>query len=89
MILILKATGRDGLFRDFTCQLDRLELALDVLSRLVAQGETLHEAYIIDRDARLTLPVDVFDGQPFEQPMLRLEKEWQLILNTPIRTSGR
>ncbi|MVM37141.1 hypothetical protein GO730_04895 [Spirosoma sp. HMF3257] len=81
MTLFLKAITQDGQLRDFAFDFHELEKTFDFLSSIVSKGETLLEAYIIDEEGGHTpLPVAAFDGQPFSETILELQREWLLAL---------
>ena len=83
MVLFLKAIDTKDQYREFNCQFDQLEMAFEFLSRLVAEGETLIDAYIVDKEKRQSLSLEAFDGMSFLPVMNELEKEWQSALNRP------
>lgn len=85
MILSFTAIDKNAQLRDFFCQQDELESALDILSSIASQGDTLLTASIIDEESRLELPVEVFDGQQFSNSFKQLEKQWQAVLSKPIQ----
>lgn len=86
MILSFTAIDKNAQLRDFSCQFTELENALDVLSSIASQGDTLLAAYVTDEESRLELPVEVFDGQQFSASFKQLEEQWQAILNEPIQS---
>jgi len=83
MVLFLTARDQNVQIRKFSCQLDKLEVAFEFLSDIVAKGSTLLQAYIVDEGIRTELPLTTFDGEPFLEAMQELEKEWQTLLNEP------
>ena len=83
MVLFLAALDKEAQLREFSCQLDKLEVAFDFLSTIVARGDTLLSAYILDNNERTDLPIDVFDGAPFLEAMQDMEKDWQALLSAP------
>lgn len=83
MVLFLTARDQNFQIRKFSCQLDKLEIAFEFLSDIVAKGSTLLQAYIIDEGKRTELPLPIFDGGPFMVAMQELENEWQTLLNEP------
>lgn len=83
MVLFLTARDQNFQFRKFSCQLDKLEVAFEFLTDIVAKGSTLLEAYIIDEGKRTELPLPIFDGSPFLTAMQELEHEWQALLSEP------
>ncbi len=86
MVLFLAALDKEAQLREFSCQLDKLEVAFDFLSTIVARGDTLLSAYILDNEGRTDLPIDVFDGDPFLEAMQEMEKDWQSILSEPLQS---
>lgn len=82
MLLYLSALSTLGEERTFRIQIDEIEMAFDLLSCVVAKGDTLIEAHLLEQGKQTPLPVEVFDGQPFSGPLQNLELQWQLILNS-------
>lgn len=80
MLIALRALNTRGEFQDFSCQPESLELALDVVSSLAAQGNRLLEVVLIEQGSTTPLPLDAFDGQSFSALIQALEQEWQLAL---------
>ncbi len=87
MTLFLTAIDQQGQNRQFSCHLDKLENGLDFLSSLVAKGETLVKASIIDDGQTIDLPIAAFDGVPYSAFIGELETEWEVILKKPLLTS--
>lgn len=87
MTLSFTAIDRHNQFRDFSCQLASLEVALDVLSKITMQGSKILTAYIVDEGKRIQLSSEAFDGVSFSEPIYQLEKQWQEILGEPIRSA--
>jgi hypothetical protein len=68
--------------RDFFCQLDQLKNAFELLSNVVAGGDSLLHAHILeDNGQRMPLPLEAFDGAPFIAPIQQLEQQWLVSLN--------
>lgn len=84
MILSFTAFDKQAEFRKFSCQITELEGALDLLSTITAQGDTIIEAHVIDEGTRTELPPEAFDGHPFFESLQELEVEWQTVLNEPV-----
>lgn len=80
MILFMRAIDRQAQHRDFTCQFDQLEMVFEFLSSIVAEGDTLLDAYVVDKNEKKQLPIQAFDGAPFLMAMTGLEQEWKAIL---------
>ncbi|UFH54181.1 hypothetical protein [Spirosoma sp. KNUC1025] len=87
MILSFSALDDSSCPQDFSCELPELEDALDVLTMVAYQGNTILYAYILDEGKRTELPCDVFDGKPLSASLKRLEKQWQAVLKKPVRSS--
>ncbi len=87
MILFLTTVDQQGQNRRFSCHIDKLEEGLDFLSNLVAVGETLVKASVMDDSRAIDLPVAAFDGMPYSPFIGELEAEWKAILNKPLLTS--
>lgn len=83
MFLRLVAVDQLGQVRDFTCQMNKLEVVFDVLNQIVAQGHALMKASIVDENKATSLPLEVFQGVSFLKAMQELEQEWQSILTAP------
>lgn len=88
MILFLTARDQHRQIRKFSCQLDKLEVAFEFLTDIVAKGSTLLDAYIIDEGKRTELPLRVFDGGQFLTAMQELERDWQTLLNEPVLSTS-
>ncbi|RZK37676.1 MAG: hypothetical protein EOO61_08690 [Hymenobacter sp.] len=85
MTLFLTALDQQANQREFDCQLNSLEDSFDFLSRIVARGDTLVSAYILEDSNRTVLPVAAFDGLPLSIGIQALQQEWQSILREPQR----
>jgi len=85
MFLSLTAFDREGEFRQFSCWLNSLEVILDALSEISANGGQLVTAEIHEEGSRLPLPVEAFDGQDFSNPIQALEAQWQQVLSEPVQ----
>ncbi|GAB3797340.1 hypothetical protein GCM10028819_16340 [Spirosoma humi] len=83
MVLFLTARDQNAQIRKFSCQLNKLEVAFEFLSDIVAKGSTLLQAYVMDEGDRTELPLAIFNGEPFIETMQELEKEWQTLLSEP------
>ncbi|MFD1143460.1 hypothetical protein ACFQ4C_20205 [Larkinella insperata] len=58
-----------------------LEAIFNLLNFLVAQGDTLLSAFVIDtKGVRTDLPLDVFDGKSIDEHMKNLQKEFRLLV---------
>ena len=80
MITVITTRNTQGEIQNFACQLNSLEISLDVVSSIAGQGDQLLKVVLTDQGATTLLPLEVFDGQSFSKPIKRLEREWQLIL---------
>ncbi|GAB3751507.1 hypothetical protein [Spirosoma pomorum] len=81
MVLVLKAIDQSQEFRIFSCNPRSIQAAFQVLSDLVATGNTLEQAYILDSNSRTELPVAAFDGQTsFLKELYALQHDWEAIL---------
>lgn len=87
MILFFTALSKEATIKTFSCHQNKLEAAFDLLSQIVAQGDSIISAQIIDEDNITELPPQAFDGEPFTEPINKLEKHWRQILNQPILLS--
>jgi len=78
-IMTLDPTGQSRNFSFFA----KLEVVLEQLNYLIQNGENVIQAYVVDQQQRLELPLEAFDGQPFLAPLQELEQQWQFILSGP------
>ena len=85
MLIAFSALNTQGEFQDFSCQLQSLEAALDVVSSMAAHGNQLLEVVLIEQGSMTPLPINVFDGQSFSAPIQALEQEWVLALKQGVR----
>ena len=83
MILSFTAIDKRNEFRAFSCQLNDLETALNTVSSISSEGDTIISAQVADESSCLNLPIDVFDGEIFSVPLQQLKKQWQAILHEP------
>ena len=81
MVIVITARNTHAEIQNFVCQLNNLEIGLDVVSLIAGRGNQLLEAVLIDQGTTMPLPLEVFDGQSFSEPIQQLEREWQLILS--------
>lgn len=83
MYFIIEVLSRQHQERNFSFQLDEqnLELGLDTLTALVSKGDQLLEVCLVFDDSRTNLPVSIFDGQGFSQPIALLKNQWEEILS--------
>ncbi len=91
MTFFLTAADEQGELRMFNFELYILEDGFDVLSKLVARGQTLVEVLLVDNDQITPLPAEAFDGVPLAGAIGRLEREWQVVLSglLPQSTANR
>ena len=83
--------------RRFSCLLDELDAIFEFLNQVVAKGDSLIEAHLMDdeqpaRDAlppayRMPLPTAAFDGVSCLPALRQIELEWTAILAEPLRSS--
>lgn len=86
--LYLKALTADAHERVFTCMLTTLESAFDFLNQIVAQGNILLSAFVVDESGRTKLPLAAFDGLPTTTAIQVLIDEWTSVLNQPISVNS-
>ncbi|CCH51849.1 hypothetical protein BN8_00802 [Fibrisoma limi BUZ 3] len=86
MILSFTAIDKNAQLRNFSCMLDGLEVALDVLTTIVSFGDTILDAQVEEDDSAIQLPCEVFDGESMSVHIQQLEQEWQAILSEPFRS---
>jgi hypothetical protein len=85
MFIRFTALDSQGHVRECSWYIGNLEFGLDALSTLVAKGNILIEAELIDSEQQRTLlPIDAFDGTILSPFIQALEEEVQLILNLSI-----
>ncbi|GAB4044992.1 hypothetical protein [Spirosoma jeollabukense] len=82
MILSIVTTDSILQRREFFCQLNTLETGFELLSKLTAQGHALLKAHLIEKGKVIDLPVEAFDGSPFQEPIQQLENQWIALLET-------
>jgi hypothetical protein len=57
------------------------ESAFELLTNLVADNWTLQEVTVVDGTDHMSVPVEVFDGQPIQVHIRALQREWQQLLS--------
>ncbi len=87
MMFLLTALSARGGIRNFTYVPTHLEEGFDFLNTVVTMGDTLLNVRLMDGDTETELPLDVFDGTAFREPMQELENEWQTLLSEPARSA--
>lgn len=83
MLILLTALDANQQLRNFTWWFDDLEVCLDVLNKLSAQGNQFLRIELIDKDKHTTLPVEAFEGTSSPMSIEALGLEWQQILDYP------
>lgn len=83
VLLHLTAVDQQSNIREFSCDIDQLELGFDVLNQIVAHGDRLIWARLIDKLDIIALPIEAFDGDSVLEPIRALEREWKSILTQP------
>lgn len=83
MISITTRT-RQGEKRHFTCKTETLEAGLAAVNGIAATEDILLRVHLFDKASLIALPLEAFDGQPMEQPLTILQKEWEGVLQKPI-----
>ncbi|WP_138991631.1 hypothetical protein [Larkinella sp. C7] len=72
----------DSDIRSLVFYSERLEASIDLLNYYVKLGYTILSAGLKELDGNeITLPIEVFDGEPMGDYILRLQEEWKKILN--------
>ena len=87
MLLCLTAIDEHQKERQFSCWLPELEVAFDFLNHIVAKGDVLVSAELIDQNQPTRLPVEAFDGISFLPVLQQLKLEWNTVLAEPPRLS--
>lgn len=80
MIVILETIDRQAEYRDFFFLPDTIEEAFDTISAISKCCLLIREAHLIEDSKWIKLPVGVFDGQSFSEPIAKLEMEWRRLL---------
>lgn len=80
VFLHLTAVDQQSTVHEFSCNVDRLELGFDILTKIVAKGDKLVWARLVDDGDSTALPIDAFDGGSVLEPIRALEYEWKSIL---------
>ena len=83
IMIFLTSADKTRKVRQFTCGLESVEAVFDFLNEIVAMGDTLVSAYILDQldHHKCThLPLEAFDGTPASTTIKSLEAEWRHIL---------
>lgn len=88
MVFFVTTIDNQGQERSFSYQIDQIETGLDVLSTLVAQGNTLVEVRLYEEGHSTTLPAEAFDGKPVSLALQELENQWHTLLSEPILSSS-
>jgi hypothetical protein len=85
MILTLTTINKQMEQQDYSCWVSTLEYALDTASQITSKAYCLVKASLWEENGnRLSLPIDVFDGDSFSIPINQLKIEWQAVLSQPI-----
>ncbi|MFD2574151.1 hypothetical protein ACFSUS_26180 [Spirosoma soli] len=85
MMLFFTAIDKYTQFREFSCQLNLIEDGFQVISSITSQGDVIIKAHVIDGDGHMDLPVEVFDGSSFIEPIQQLREQWQEALANPVK----
>ncbi len=84
MLLTFRSIDQNANFRECSWWLTTPEAAFDALSTIVAKGNQILSAELIDEGQLTVLSVDAFDGDIFSAPIKELENEWKQILSTSV-----
>ena len=72
-------------YRQHSCYAYTLDMCFEMLSGLTNHGwRLLTVNYGVMKDGDLTwveLPVEAFDGEPLQEPLKTLQREWEQILS--------
>ncbi|QDK79343.1 hypothetical protein EXU85_12315 [Spirosoma sp. KCTC 42546] len=82
MVLLLTALQEEEVVT-FSFRPDKLEVGLDFLNLVKAQGDIILSAHLVDENGVLELPLDIVDGESFSAPIQELEREWEELLREP------
>ncbi|SFC01211.1 hypothetical protein [Spirosoma endophyticum] len=85
MVLFFTALHEKKKIKIFSFQPGTLELGLDLINIVSAQGDAILSAHIVDENGATEIPLDVFDGTSFSAPMQALEKQWKKLLKKPAK----
>lgn len=83
--LLLDSVNKQGKKQRFALGADTLEAALDMADPIVNKENGIVEATLATGAIRIDLPLYIFDGQSFKNPIRQLKKEWTRILRQPIQ----
>ena len=83
MTLSFTTISPEAKFRDFFYYVREIEDGFDALSLIATGEDTLLKVELIDNNIRTSLPVEVFDGERFLEPIQRLKEEWEQVLSQP------
>lgn len=81
MFLLVNGIFRETPFTNFVLLAEHCEEVFDQLSNYVRDGLILQSVELINGSHRAPLPVDIFDGKSFSEPMLALQEEVGHLLN--------
>lgn len=84
-MLFLTTIDPSNIKREFNCGFTSMEANFDFLSSIVAEGNTLVDAYILEGSSRMELPVAAFDGVPLSEVIRALQQEWEAVLSQPLQ----
>lgn len=82
--LYIRSIDRDNQLRQFDCQFNQLETALDTLNLIAVAGSTLLDVYMLEDGKRTSLAPQAFDGSDLLKPIRSLQRQWEEILTAPV-----
>jgi hypothetical protein len=81
VLLLFSCLDPQGYYHECTFGGFGLEVGFEMLTALVRDGWQLESVKLLgNASPPVSLPTSVFDGQPFLEPITKLEKEWKAIL---------
>ena len=84
MILSITTLNKEANHRFFSFYCDELEVGFDVLTNILANGDSLLTAELIDKGQITRLPIEAFDGEKLSVPLKAMKREWQESLRKPV-----
>ncbi|MFD2938283.1 hypothetical protein [Spirosoma flavum] len=84
IILLFSGRNPQGEFQASTFGGPDLESGFDILTSLVNEGWQLSKVELVNGSQKtISLPVEIFDGKSFREPLKNLKQEWEDILSLP------
>ncbi|WP_128543375.1 hypothetical protein [Larkinella soli] len=84
MLLIINGIYRGQTWSNLVLNVKDFSSAIEQVGRFVEFGLTLLSVRVRLKEKMLFLPVEVFDGQPFEKPVESMRRHWEEVLRTTV-----